>query len=781
MLNLANAHYRYGSYTRGDFLGNILYGVISFAGLEALVSPQFALVRDFWAERHRPYLAPDFIAAYENALTDTVKAAASDSAFFEDVAGDVLALRRKVFGADADAMFIRDAETPWELLNQTDIDQSDRLTGLMQQGGSALFFLQDGRYAGLMRADLQLARKRGLRLYAAHSCTEKGPFPSEALLRRLFPDPEPALLPCEGPLNTAEGDEALARDIKEGRAFILYYGERGLTDCRNLAVPALIRCVPESLTGKAIAGQFIKRGRCDLYVPKDFDILPLVPMRKRTLASFRQYAGLCEKYGDACYHMSCEELYRQWPQAFFSVYDEESLVLPDGVSWPPAIDGGGWYADFCARRDAALGNVLKGIPGVKPLGGWFSLDTHEEKPVPWAAQGEAQGILVHGALIEKSVDAQVIISADEALSPRRLAMEQGDSGTRLILNYLFFLTPRLAALYNRLRETRPQEQTALRGGHLDYLLSHQDGQRTETFPLYRKACMAMKEDGSFAFFHFRLGGGACTVNGQPLRWEADQVDPEKPGSIAVYTPYFSIADEGASKFIYTKAVGANRVNLVIIQDQIVCAREGDVLLPCMGVVLSIEKEAGDAFLRRCGFVPGPDRYYQWKAAPSLRVSLDPPEGMPRDEWRRVRWAYGGGLTLIHNGVNCFANPDAAAAHLSREGWASPLSCQTQESDIASMVRHPRTAIGLTRQGKLFALVYSGRSALSAGADYREMCALAQKLVPDVQELMNVDGGGSAVLGLAIGRRFIEYSWPSTTPGTVAGMVRPIHSLFQIRL
>ena len=155
--------------------------------------------------------------------------------------------------------------------------------------------------------------------------------------------------------------------------------------------------------------------------------------------------------------------------------------------------------------------------------------------------------------------------------------------------------------------------------------------------------------------------------------------------------------------------------------------------------------------------------------------------MPRDEWSRVRWAYGGGLTLIHNGVNCFADPDAAAAHLSREGWASPLSCQTQESDIASMVRHPRTAIGLTRQGKLFALVYSGRSALSAGADYREMCALAQKLVPDVQELMNVDGGGSAVLGLAIGRRFIEYSWPSTTPGTVAGMVRPIHSLFQIHL
>ena len=781
MLKLTNAYYRYGSYTRGDFLGDILYGVVSFAGLEALVSPQFALARDFWAERHRPFLAPGLMAAYEAALTDTVKAAASDDAFFEDIAGSVLALRRQVFGADADGMFIRDAETPWDLLRETDVDQSSRLNGLMEQSGSAVFFLQDGRYAGLMRSDLQLAREKGLRLFVAVSETEWGPFPSEAPLRRLFPDPDLTPLRCEGPLDTLQDDEALARDIKEGRAFMLYYGERGLTDCRSLAVPAFIRCVPESLTGKAIAGQFIKRGRCDLYVPADFDILPMVPMRKRTLASFRQYAWLSQAYGDECYSMSCEELYKKWPQAFFSVYDEESMDLPSGVSWPPTPASGDWYADFCARRDAALKNVLKSIPGIHPLGGWFSLDTHEKKPVPWSAQGEAQGILVHGALIEKAVDAQVVISESKALSPRRLAMEQGEDGIRLILNYLFFLTPRLAALYNRLRENRPQEQTVLRGGHLDYLLSHQDGQRTETFPLYRKACMAMKEDGSFAFFHFRLGGGSCAVNDQALRWEASCVDPNEPGKIAVYTPYLSRADEGASKFTYTRAVGADRVNLVIVQDQIVCAREGDVLLPCMGVVISMEKEAGRAFLRRCGFVPGPDGYYQWAAAPSLIVSLDPPEGIPRDEWRRVRWAYGGGLTLIHNGESCFTDPDAAAAHLSREGWASPLSCQTQESDIGSMVRHPRTAIGLTQQGKLFALVYSGRSSVSAGADYREMCRIARLLAPDVKELMNVDGGGSAVLGLAIGRRFIEYSWPSTTPGTVAGMVRPIHSLFQIRL
>ena len=781
MLNLTDGHYRYGSYTRGDFRNDILYGVISFAGMEALLAPQFAVVRDSWAERHRAFLAPSLMAAYENELTAAVRAAAKDEAFFEDIMGETLALRRRIFAADADGAFIRDAETPWEALKRADIDQTDRLEGLMAQGGSVLFLLQDGRYMNLMRSDIQRARERGLRLYAAVSGTERGPFPSQALLRRLLPDADVQPLSCEGPLCALNGDEPLARDAAGGRAFIVYYGERGLTDCRNLAVPAFIRCAPESLTGRAVAGQFMKTGRCDVFVPAHFDILPKVPLRKRTIASYRQYAWLSHKAGEKCYGMACDELYRRWPEAFFSVYDEENMDFPCGIAWPQTQERDGWYADFCARRDAALGNALENIPGVKRLSGWFALDTGEEKPVPWTAQGEAKGILVHGVLIEKAVEAQVVISENEAISPRRLAAEQRQEGWELILNYLFFLTPRLAALYNHLREGRPREQTALRGGHLDYMLTLQDGRREETFPLYRKACMAMLKDGSFRFFHFRLGGGACTVNGQPLRWEADCVDAQKPGKIAVYTPYASRGDEGASKFTYTKAVGEGRINLVILQDQIACVRDGDVLLPCMGAVLSLEKEWGARFLSACGLKPAGGGYYSWERAPKLTVTLDPPEGFSPEEWGSVQWAYGGGLTLIHNGENLFSDDASAAAHLDREGWASPLSSQTQESDVASMVRHPRTAIGLTWQGKLFALVFSGRSSVTAGADYREMCLLAQRLVPDVKEMMNVDGGGSSVLGMVTNGRLIEYSWPSTTPGTPAGMARPIHSLFKIQL
>ena len=772
MKKLTDEHYRFGSYSRGNFQSDILYGVISYAGLDALTAHGFALVRDAWAERHRALLDPEKMNTYEKQLKETVvAAAASDDAFFETIMGKVLGLRRRIFSAEVDAAFLSDASRPFDAAEKTDIDQSRRLDALFQRGKGVLFLLQDARFADRMRADMQTARDRGMRLAAAVSEGEEGIFPGRETLRKLFPDPDLHPVCCEGLLDTVDEDCFV----------ILYYGERGLTECRNLSVHAFVRCVPESLIGRAVSGQFLRSGRCDIYVPPHFDILPGVPLRSRTLASFRHYAFLSEKTGDACYGMNCEELYERWPEVFFSVYDEEHMDFPRGVCWPDAPGRGDWYSDFCAKRDEALGSVLDRIPGVRRLGGWFSLETGEKEPVPWTARGEAGGILVHGALIEKKVQARAIITDGQALSPRSLAAAEKAEGTGVILNFLFFLTPRLAELYNQLRAARPQEQTSLRGGHLDYLMRRENGVRTETFPLYRKACLALMRDGSFRFFHFRLGGGACTVNGRQVHWGAADVDAVEPGETAVFTPYLSCPDAGASKFEYVKPVGFGRVNLVLIGDRVICARDGDVLLPCMGVVLSLVRETGLQLLRDCGFIPERNGYYTWDTEPDLKVRLDPPEGFAEEDWEQAEWAYGGGLTLIHDGISCFSEEKPAETHLAREGWLSPLSCQTQESDIGSMVRHPRTAIGLTNQGRLFALVFSGRSSVTAGADYREMCRLARKLVPDVRELMNVDGGGSSVLGITLGDRFIEYSWPSTSPGTLAGMARPIHSMFEIRL
>ena len=107
---------------------------------------------------------------------------------------------------------------------------------------------------------------------------------------------------------------------------------------------------------------------------------------------------------------------------------------------------------------------------------------------------------------------------------------------------------------------------------------------------------------------------------------------------------------------------------------------------------------------------------------------------------------------------------------------SSLSRQTQESALHVPARHPRTAIGMTESGELVILVYSGRTKRSGGADYAQMIDVAKKMYPDIRCLMNADGGGSAMLGMSVGSRFMELSYPSTSLDSCAGMVRPVNTV-----
>ena len=133
------------------------------------------------------------------------------------------------------------------------------------------------------------------------------------------------------------------------------------------------------------------------------------------------------------------------------------------------------------------------------------------------------------------------------------------------------------------------------------------------------------------------------------------------------------------------------------------------------------------------------------------------------------------MSLILEGKSMFEDHGGSWS-LEEEGWMSPLSRQTQETEVHKMARHPRTAVGTTKNGDFFVLVFSGRTLLSAGADYRQMCLIAKKLFPDVWCMMNVDGGGSSVLGTSIGGSFMELSYPATSMGSCAGMVRPINTV-----
>ena len=144
----------------------------------------------------------------------------------------------------------------------------------------------------------------------------------------------------------------------------------------------------------------------------------------------------------------------------------------------------------------------------------------------------------------------------------------------------------------------------------------------------------------------------------------------------------------------------------------------------------------------------------------------------------MRWAYGGGLTLIRDGVG-LCDGGHMQQWFDAEGWTTPLSRQTQESNLHVLAKHPRTAIGCTEDGSLVILVFSGRTWRSTGADYAEMIAIARRLFPDIRFLMNCDGGGSAMLGMVRNGSFLELSFPSTSSGSCAGQVRPINTVFYV--
>ena len=114
-----------------------------------------------------------------------------------------------------------------------------------------------------------------------------------------------------------------------------------------------------------------------------------------------------------------------------------------------------------------------------------------------------------------------------------------------------------------------------------------------------------------------------------------------------------------------------------------------------------------------------------------------------------------------------------------EGWKSPLSIMTQESDIQNLSIHPRTAIGLTTDCKLCVFVFSGRSQFSIGANYRHMCHIIKDMVPTIDKVMNVDGGASSFLAYVDPKGFVELNVPSATFDTCAGRVRNVYSMLEI--
>ncbi len=667
------------------------------------------------------------------------------------------------------------------------IDQRAKRDEVLRNASAVLFVCDDTRMISAMRVDVLTALQAGKDVYVIAHPKPGMDIAAEETLKAQLGDEHIQYLLLSEDMETvhAQDDEQATRlnaQIAQGKAVLLFYGETGLLACRDLALDAIVHAVPKGYYTRALTNQFDVDRACVVYVPKGMDVTKDVPLRERTRLNYHHLYTLWKAYGDGIYACSTEQLYRRYPQHFLNIYDNSMSPVEATPEYPIQLAPDA--QDYDVRREEAIAAYLSGVENLEYRTGYVDEDNNLH-PVNHDADRVRPGVMVHSVKVKKARSSSVI-NCEAYASVRAMIREQMDGGLgklRIYSNFLFFLTPVLARLYNALRSDRPKEQIDFEKQHLDYMLVKDGDGRTETFPLFKKACIAMKADGTFLFFNFRLGGGKIRLGKTELCWSREDVDPEdmQGRSVCVLTPYLSNRDVQEKPSNYTKPVGEGRVNLIVIQDRIICIRKGSVLLPSIGVVLSLDEETGMQFIRENGLCLNTDGYADGQL-PVPEVELAPPEGIPSDEWAQVVWAYGGGLSLILGGKGiCDEDGCGMLTYLEEEGWMSPLSRQTQESALHLPARHPRTAIGVTDGGELVILVYSGRTKRSGGADYAQMIAVARKLYPDILHLMNADGGGSAMLGMSIGKSFMELSYPSTSLDSCAGMVRPVNTALCIEM
>ena len=663
----------------------------------------------------------------------------------EELYAHISHIRQSTFGCSAMGDYLRQQAQEGFCFSPDGIDQRTKKATLLKKCKAVIYCITQAQFMNLMLEDIKKASSKEAWVLC------------DPALHSLLPDYCQLL---EAEKGNILYNQRLQEHIDRGNACMFFYGEDGLTACRGLLIDAIVHAVAVGYFAQAVTGLWNGEG-CVTYIPKGMDITRYVPLTQKTRLNYSILHQLWTAQGDGIYCLPLQQLYRQFPDYFINVYDNKPSDLPLSIEADT-------LSDFDQQLDEELSSYLSGFTNAEYISAYFD-EALNRQPICYDSSRQQPGILVQTVKIKKANGAQVI-SRDQGKTPRQMFKKLQLPGVGIVSNFLFFMTPKLGMLYNDLRSDRPLEQADAASGHLDYMKTG----NTETFPLFSKACVAIKEDGRFLFFNYHLGGGCVSISDFDIRWERACIN-NNDTSIRVYTPFYSVEDKDADRNTYRKAVGTDRVNIILLRDKVTCIRKGDVLLPSVGIVLSLTEEAAIPLLQKCKSLS--DGYYDASDL-TLTVHLDPPEGIDPQEWASVQWAYGGGLTLIRDGVG-LCDDNHMEAWFDTEGWTSPLSRQTQESNLHSLVKHPRTAIGCTKDGSLVVLVFSGRTWRSTGADYREMITIARRLYPDIHFLMNCDGGGSAMLGMVQNGSFLELSFPSTSSGSCAGQVRPVHTVFYI--
>lgn len=773
-------------FVRADLKGDTLYSIIRFREIDITFSKKSGNISKFEDQFIAQLVATgdiskDAQSAYEKRVAAFFQGESlihSDHCSVEQLYYMLHQIRLEVFGAElmekAKEMQKEECTT---FFPEGGIDQRSIMNELGSQFSSVIFILTESRLFYVMKQEIEKMLSSGKKVYVV-TASEKGALlPWHKSIEKWLDGTE-NIIYLHADSEGLELSLQLQKDIYEKRTCLFYFGEEGVITCRKLLVDSFVYATPRGFHAQAVTGQLgiVRDGV--VFIPAGFDIVPYVPLIDKTRLNYNVLYSLWKQYGMKIYSLTPEEMYLKYPDAFVNIYEDQAVAKCDAlIKIELDKEEKNIFSNFDHAKENGIQEFLHGFKNLEYISAYFDKELKQTEPLKKKKQS---GIYVHGIRVKCSEIAQVIPCKKDYLLREQFS-EMNLQETGIASNFLFFMTDKLMHLYNNLRKDRPEEMSQDIAGYLDYKLEYRDEKRIETFPLFRKTCIAMKKTGKVFLFNFRLGGGRVNLGDNLLCWSKEDVDPEEQtisAPVCVFTPYLSLKDaENSTRRTYRKLVGQDRLNFVIYQDKIICCRMGDVVLPSVGVVLSIEKEKGLQLLKELNLTSLKNGYYDVAKLP-LDVRLDKPDDVTEEDWKDVKWAYGGGLTLIAKGKS-LCNRDDFDEWLEWEGWTTPLSRQTQESAIHKPEKHPRTALGTTKEGDLVVLTFSGRSNYSCGAYYSEMCEIANQLFPDIRYLMNVDGGASSVLGLVHNGEFLELNVPSTSSKSTLGMVRPVNTVLYV--
>ena len=393
--------------------------------------------------------------------------------------------------------------------------------------------------------------------------------------------------------------------------------------------------------------------------------------------------------------------------------------------------------DVLKKRDALLFQKIEKTVSGRYVKVYCNLSTYKEEIYPIGAKSIQNGVLITGLFIDdlKSIRIRPILTEDMGygkLSPRTL-MKMGEisESDKFFFNFLYFFTDKLIRYYNWIRKDRPNEMIGDKEFYIGY--RYEPKKKIETFPLYNKGFVGYTKSGKVLFGRRTLEGGNIDINGIKISWDKQDVNPKKPSEIAIFTPFIendNLSEENIDFMQFSYPADKRRFNIVIVYEEIIVIRDRELLIPCVGAVLSIDRESVLVKkLKKALFLTKKNKgYYKIGAPYKINITLDPPEGISDGIWKDVEWVYGGGSLLVKDGENLVENKEKAKESFKKEGWYHPLSKQTQETQVQEWVRGPRNVIGITDKGEFFVMTFSGRTKESIGANFGEIISIIEKEV-----------------------------------------------------